>query len=182
MALTNLYTGSNGTLTLADEDTPEGREAKAIQDAYELQTVGRVTDVRVLVRTELTEFHEIGRRHAASLHHGNVHISGTVGRAYVNGALLFLLLGRGGSATAVPEPYALPTFNLTVTLTDPAIPGNSLTLELSGVKFEQWNYGLPESDFVMEDLTFKALTISVVDKEAPAGGGEPAAKTPAFPA
>jgi len=181
MALTNVYTGSTGTLTLADQDTTEGHEAKAIQDAYELQTVGRVTGVRILVRTELTEFHEVGRRHAASLHPGNVHISGSVGRAYVNGALLFLLLGRGGSATQVPEPYALPTFNLTVTLADPAIPGNSLTLEVGGVKFEQWDYALPEDDFVVEGLTFKALTISVVDKEAPAGGGEPAAKTPAFP-
>lgn len=181
MSLTTVYTGSSGTLTLADEDTPEGHEAKAIQDAYELQTVGRVTEVRIDVRTELTEFHEVGRRHAASLHAGNVSISGRVGRAYVNGALLFLLLGRGAAATQVPEPYALPTFNLTVTLADPAVPGNSLTLELGGVKFQGWSYGLPEDDFVMEDLTFKALTVSVVDKEAPAGGGDATAKTPAFP-
>jgi hypothetical protein len=181
MALITVYTGSSGTLTLADQDTPEGRESKAIQDAYELQTVGRVTDVRVNVQTELTEFHEVGRRHAASLHPGNVHVFGSVGRAYVNGAFVFLLLGRGASATQVAEPYALPVFNLTVTLADPAVPGNALTLELGGVRFQNWSYGLPEDDFVMENLTFKALTISVVDKEAPAGGGDATPKTPAFP-
>ena len=26
MAMTNVFTGSNGTLTLADEDTPEGKD------------------------------------------------------------------------------------------------------------------------------------------------------------
>ena len=90
MALTNVYTGANGTLTLAFEDTPEGNDAKAIIDTYQITTVGRVANVEVCIQTDLEEFHEIGRRHATSLHPGNVHISGRVGRAYINGALLFL--------------------------------------------------------------------------------------------
>ncbi len=182
MALTNVYTGSNGSLTLANENTAEGNDAKAILDVYETQTLGRVTDVQIYVRTRLDEYHEIGRRHATSLHPGDVSISGTARRAYVNGALLFLLLGRGAGAASVAEPYPNPTFNMAVTLADPAVPGNSLTIELKGVRFSEWSYGLPEEDFVMENLTFKALTISVVDKEAPAGGGEPVSKSPAFPA
>jgi len=180
MAMTNVYTGSNGTLTLADEDTPEGKAAKAVQDTYELQTVGRVTDVEVSVRTALEEFHEIGRRQPTSLHPGDVHISGKVGRAYMNGSLLFLLMGAGASPSNIAEPYVQPTFNMSITLNDPAVPGNSASLELKGVKFQNWSYLLPEEDFVMENLTFLALAIRVVDKEQPAGGGEAQAKAPAL--
>jgi hypothetical protein len=182
MAMTNIFTGANGTLTLAIEDTPEGQDAQAILRAYdEMLTVGRVSDVEISVQTDLEEFHEIGRRHPTSLHPGNVHISGKVGRAYVNGALLFLLQGRGSAPTEIAEPYVQPTFNMTVSLNDPAVPGNSAALELKGVKFQNWAYALPEDDFVMENVTFKALAIRVLDAEAPAGGGEAVAKAPEFP-
>jgi hypothetical protein len=181
MAMTNVFTGSNGTLTLANENTPEGADAKQITDAYEVQTVGRVTDVELHVITDLEEFHEIGRRLPTSLHPGDVHISGRVGRAYVNGALLYLLLGRGASASNLPEPFVHPTFNISLRLNDPATPGNSATIELKGVKFQSWSLTLPEQDFVMENLPFRALAISVLDKAAPAGAGEPTAIAPAFP-
>ena len=181
MAGTNVYTGSNGTLTLANEDTPEGADAQLVTELYQVQTVGRVTGIQVAVATDLEEFHEIGRRHPTSLHPGNIHISGAVQRAYINGALLFLLLGRGAAPTAIAEPYVQPTFNMTVTLTDPATPGNSAGLELRGVKFRDWSYALPEEDFVMENVSFKALTIRILDRGAPAGGGEGVAVAPAFP-
>jgi hypothetical protein len=61
------------------------------------------------------------------------------------------------------------------------VPGNTATLELKGVKFANWHYLMPEEDFVLENLAFRALTISIVDKEAPAAGGEAAAKTVTFP-
>ncbi len=181
MAGTNVYTGSNGTLTLANEDTPEGADAKLITDLYEIQTVGRVTGIQIAVTTDLEAFHEIGRRHPTSLHPGNINISGAVQRAYINGALLCLLLGRGAAPTAVAEPYVQPTFNMTVTLADPASPGTSGGLELRGVKFSDWSYAMPEEDFVMENMAFKALTVRVVDRAAPAGGGEGAAVVPTFP-
>jgi hypothetical protein len=181
MPNTNVYTGSNGTLTLAEEDTPEGKDAKAVTDLFDLQTVGRVTGIQIAVMTDLEEFHEIGRRHPTSLHPGDIHISGSVERAFINGALLFLLLGKGASPSALPEPYVQPTFNMTVTLTDPAFPGASEGLELRGVKFQNWNYALPEEDFVMENVTFKALTIRAVGKSAPAGGGDAVAAAPQFP-
>lgn len=181
MAMTNAYTGANGTLTLADENSAAGADAKAVVDTYELRTVGRVTGVQVRVDTRLEEFHEIGRRHAASLHPGNVSISGQVDRAYVNGALLFLLLGRGASSNQVAEPYVQPRFSMSLTLHDPAVPSATATLELKGVTFENWAFALPEDDFVVENLRFRALTISVLDREAPAGGGDPVAKAPKFP-
>lgn len=181
MPMTNVFTGAYGSLVLANEDTPEGGDAKAVIDVYEIQTVGRVTEVRVAVQTNLEEFHEVGRRHPTSLHPGNIHISGEVGRAYINGALLFLLLGRGAAPTQVAEPYVQPVFNMLVKVNDPAVPGSTAGLELKGVKFENWAYTMPEDDFVLEKLVFKALTISVVDQESPAGGGAAAALAPSFP-
>ncbi|WP_374686992.1 hypothetical protein [Promineifilum sp.] len=178
MALTNVYTGANGTLTLAFEDTPEGQDAKSVIDLYQVTTVGRVANVEVCIQTDLEEFHEIGRRHATSLHPGNIHISGRVGRAYVNGALLFLLMGRGGAPTQIAEPYVQPVFSMRIALNDPAVPGNTVSLELKGVKFQNWAYAMPEDDFVMENLSFKALNISVVDQEAPEGGGDAVAMVP----
>lgn len=164
MAMTNVFTGANGTLTLAVEDTPEGKDAKAVTDTYELLTVGRVTGIEVRVDTDLEEFHEVGRRHPTSLHPGNIRISGKVDRAYVNGALVFLLLGRGAASTSVAEPYVQPTFNMTVALNDKAVPGNTASLELKGVKFRNWAYSMPEDDFVVENAAFKALALSVVDQ------------------
>lgn len=181
MAIEDVFTGANGTLTLASEDTPEGKDAKAITDAYTLQTVGRVTNVEICVQTDLEEFYQIGRRHPVSLHAGNVRVSGKVGRAYVNGALLWLLLGRGAASTNVAEPYVEPSLSMTVQLSNPEVPGTTVVLELKGVKFQNWGYALPEDDFVMENVTFKALTISVVDKSAPAGGGNASAIAPKFP-
>jgi hypothetical protein len=178
MAMTNVYTGANGTLSLAIDDTPEGRDAQAVLETYEIVTVGRVTGVEICVQTDLEAFHEIGRRHPTSLHPGNIWISGKVQRAYINGALLDLLLGRGAAPTQIPEPYVQPTFNMSVALNDPAVPGTSATLELKGVKFQNWAYHMPEDEFVMENLNFQALTISVLDREAPPDGGEGVAQLP----
>jgi hypothetical protein len=180
MAKTNVYTGSNGILTLANEETPEGQDAKKVIELEQMQTVGRVSGIEIWVQTDLEEFHEIGRRHPTSLHPGDIHISGKINRAHINGGLLFLLLGRGASPTSVAEPYVQPTFNMVVTLTDPAVPGNKAGLELKGVKLQNWAYSLPEEDFVMENVTFKALSIRVVGAEAPAGGGAAVAEAPTF--
>jgi hypothetical protein len=45
-------------------------------------------------------------------------------------------------------------------LKNPALPSNSSKLVLFGVKFEKWSFSLPEDDFIMEGVTFRALRIS----------------------
>jgi hypothetical protein len=170
MANTSVFTGSHGTLTLAPLDNPEGRDAGSVIEHYQTQTVGRVTDVRVFVNTNLEEFHEIGRRHATSLHPGNIHISGEVGRAYINGALIGLLLGRKSFLPDTTEPFVQPAFNIVLRLQDPAIvaeDGGPVAAELvvNGVKFHNWSYQLPEDDFVIEKVTFKALSVEIRDVE-----------------
>src|SRR5690348_239235 len=120
VTIQDVFTGANGTLTFAHENTPEGKDASAIMDAYTLQqTVGRITNVEIYVQTDLEEFYQIGQRHPVSLHAGNVRVWGKVGRAYVNGALLWLLLGQGGSSKKKPEPYVEPTLNMNLQLSNP---------------------------------------------------------------
>ena len=168
MPNTNVFRGSDATLTLAATDTamPEGEAANEVIEFYQLSPVGRATGVEVCVRTELDEYHEIGRRHASQLRPGNIHISGKLRRAYINGALLRLLLGKGAVPERVAEPYAQPSFNMLFRVEDPATPGTSSTITVHGVKLENWAYHLPEDDFVMEEVSFKGLFISVEDQEA----------------
>lgn len=184
MAMTNVYTGANGILLLSSAGTPpEAADTDALlgEQMYNIFEVGRVTDVEVCVKTQLSEYHEIGRRHATSLHSGNIHVSGKVGRAYINGALLFLLLGRGANPNNIDEPYVQPTLQMQVVLQDPAVPETRSVLTIEGVKFENWSFSLPEDDFVMENVTFKALRARVQDEESPSPGGARAVKVPQFP-
>jgi len=167
MANTNVFRGSDATLTLAssDPDVPEGVAANEVIEGFELSPVGRASDVEVYVHTDLKAYHEIGKRHPAQLRPGNINVSGKIGRAYINGALLRLLLGKGALPAREKEPYPQPTFNLVVSVNDPAAPGTTSVLTVHGVKLEDWAYSLPEDDFVMESVTFKGLFISVEDTE-----------------
>jgi hypothetical protein len=166
MPNTNVFTGSDATLTLAVEDSPEGKEANEVIDFYKLSPVGRATNVEVFVQTDVEVFHEIGKRHPRSVRAGNIYISGKIGRAYINGALLRLLLGKGALVERTNEPFPPPSFNLMLDLKDPAAPDTSSTLTVHNVKFENWGFNLPEDDFVIESVTFKGLFITVDDKEA----------------
>lgn len=175
--LTSVYTGATGGLLMIQGDGTEGADAEAIigLEAYDMTEVGRVTDVELFVDTDLEEFHQVGQRHAVSLHPGNIHIHGKIGRAYVNGALLYLLQGRGALPSEVNEPFVQPALAMNVVLDDPATPDQRLILDVFGVKLENWSFHLPEDDFVMENVRFKALKINVRDEQ----GGNVA--TPEFP-
>ncbi|HET9179997.1 MAG TPA: hypothetical protein VFQ24_16705 [Terriglobia bacterium] len=171
MAMTNVYTGANGTLLFMSNGTQtENADTDALiaQAMYDLAVVGRVTGVEVHVNTDLQGYYQIGQRHPVSLHPENIHISGKINRAYINGALLFLLLGRGANPNQIAEPYVQPTLQMQVVLHDTAVPGTRSVLTLEGVKFENWAFSLPEDDFVMENVSFKALHARVQDEEGTA--------------
>ena len=185
MAMTNVYTGANGALLFFGDpaNPPEGADADALMDnaMYAISELGRVSDVSLCVQTHLQEYHEVGARHATSLHPGDIHISGKIGRAYINGALLHLLLGRGANNTQIAEPYPQPAMTMSLILQDPAVPGTRSVIHLEGVKFENWAFAMPQDDFVMENVSFKALRVRVQDEEAASPGGARAVKTPNFP-
>lgn len=163
MPNTNVYRGSDGAITLSVEQSGEGAAAQGIIDENELTTVGRATNVTVEVTSELKPFHELGQRYPTELRPGNVNITGTMERAYINGALLKLLLGEAASSRPAGT-WVQPSFNIVLTLDNPAIAGTSNTITIHGVKFQNWSYGIPEDDFVLEKAKFMALWISVEDK------------------
>ena len=158
---TDVYTGADGAILLSSPEGAEGEAAQAVIDAHELVTVGRVQDVRIEVRSEVRAFHEIGHRYATQLRPGNVNISGTIGRAFLNGALLTLLLGEAASGRPAGN-WVQPAFNITVRLTNPTSDAAN-TLTLHEVKISNWVYQLPEDEFVLENAGFHALYITAED-------------------
>lgn len=162
---TNVYRGSDGTISLAVEQGPEGDAAKTVAEAYSLTPIGRVTGVTVRVDHDVRPFHELGQRFATELRPGNINVSGTIDRAYVNGALLKLMLGSAADNRPAGT-FIAPTFNLSLQLENPALAGNTATVTVMGVKLAEWNYTLPEDDFVMESVGFRALWLKVEDGTA----------------
>ena len=164
MANTNVFRGSDGALVLAVDTGVEGEQVQAIIDEYNLTPVGRVTNVEVQVSSELKPFHELGQRYPTELRPGNVNITGSIERAAINGALLKLLLGEAASSRPAGS-FVSPAFNLDLRLENPSRPGTTSAVTLHGVKIQNWSYGIPEDDFVMERADFRALWISVEDTE-----------------
>jgi hypothetical protein len=163
----NVFRGSDAALVLAvdDNSTVEGQLADGLIGEYELASVvGRLQQVTVKVENDVRPYHEIGKRFASELRPGNVFISGAAARAHINGAMLRLLLGEG--AKGPNDALAQPTFNMVINLQNPALPDNSSKVVLFGVKFDSWVFTLPEDDFVMESVTFKALRIGSEETSA----------------
>ncbi len=162
---TTVYRGSDGTISLAVETGPEGDKAKAINEAYSLTPIGRVTGVTVRVTNDVEPFHELGQRFPTELRPGNINVYGTIERAYINGALLKLMLGEAADSRPAGT-FISPSFNLNVRLENPSLPGVTSSVTVMGVKVEEWNYNLPEDDFAMEKVNFRALWVKVEDKAA----------------
>jgi len=163
MANTRVFTGADGSIALSVPQGTEGEKAQAVLDAFELLAVGRVQDVSVQVHSDVKAYHEIGQRYATELRPGNVTITGTIGRAYINGAMVKLLLGEAADGRPAAS-WAQPAFNITVLLENPAVPGVRNTLTLHDVKLDTWVYKLPEDDFVLESVGFQALYLTVQDE------------------
>ncbi len=163
MPNTNVYTGADGSLTLSPGQGPEGDKANAVISGYNLLTVGRVQGVKVEVRSEIRPYHEIGQRYATELRPGNVNIQGSISRASINGAMLRLLLGDAADSRPAGS-WVQPSFNITLLAENPAIPGQRTTMTLHDVKIDNWTYQMPEDDFVMESVNFKALYLTVKDE------------------
>jgi len=166
MPNTNVYTGLDGAISVAVESGPEGDAAKTVAETYELSPIGRATGVTIQVHSDMRPFHEIGQRYASELRPGNVNITGTINRAYINGALLKLMLGEGANSNRPAGAFVSPSFNLSLRHQNQAIPGNSATITVHGVKLNTWNYSMPEDEFVLEQVSFKALWISAEDESA----------------
>ena len=159
---TDVYTGADGAIVLSTPQNTEGVAGQGVLDQYELATVGRVQDVRVEVTTAVRAYHEIGQRYATQLRPGNVTVRGTIGRAYVNGAMLGLMLGEARGARPAAA-WVQPAFNITLRLAN-AASGSVNTLTLHDVKLDSWVYTLPDDEFVMEQLGSQALFLTISEE------------------
>lgn len=150
-------------LGVDDASAPKEKEAaEGLVTQYDLSNaIGRLRGVTIRVTSDLKPFYEIGRRYPTHLRPGVVKVSGSAERAHVNGALLKLLLG-GGAASPPAEPsFPQPSFNIIATLKDASRPEQLSKVTVFGAKFERWDYTVPSEDFVMEEVTFQALRITV---------------------
>jgi hypothetical protein len=163
MVNTNVFTGADGSISLAAPSGAEGEAAQGILEANEMLTVGRVQDVHVEVFSDVKAFHEIGQRYAAELRPGNVTIKGTIGRAYINGAMIKLLLGEAAESRPAAS-WTQPSFNITLMLQNAALPDIRNTVTLHQAKIDHWVYTMPEDDFVLEKVGFQALYLTVADE------------------
>jgi hypothetical protein len=162
MPTTTVFSGSDGTISVAVEAGPAGDAAKAVVDKYALTPIGRATGVTLRVTNAVKPFHELGQRFATELRSGNLNVHGTIARAYVNGALLKLMLAEAADNRPAGT-FVAPTFNLTLQHTSPAMPDTTATITVMGVQLEEWSYQMPEDDFVMEQVNFRAMWIKVED-------------------
>ena len=163
MANTSVFTGADGSITLSAPQGAQGQAADGVLQEYQLINVGRVQNVQVEVHSDVRAYHEIGQRYATQLRPGNVTIRGTIGRAFLNGALLKLLLGE--AATSRPaSSWTQPSFNITLLLENAAQPGTTSTMTLFEVMVEDWAFGIPEDDFVTENISFQALYMNMADE------------------
>ena len=159
----NVFRGSDASLVLAVDDTAtvEGGLADGLINEYEFSNaVGRLTNVSVRVENALKPYHEIGKRYPTELRPGNINVYGTADRAHINGAMLRLLLGEGATSPPPTTGMAQPAFNLVINLQNPALPDNFSKIVVFGVKFESWVFQMPEDDFVMEGISFRAIRVS----------------------
>jgi hypothetical protein len=165
MANAHVFTGMDGTISVASDSGPEGDLAANLSKTYALTPIGRATGVSVEVTSEMRPFHEMGQRYATELRPGNVNVAGSISRAHVNGALLKLMLGDGAGTSRPAAAFISPSFSLSLRLENNAAPGNTSTVTVHGVKLDSWSVNVPEDDFVLEEVTFRALWISVEDTE-----------------
>jgi len=162
---TTVYHGADGTISVAVDSGPAGDAAKTVADTFSLTPVGRCTGVTVNVTNDVKAFHELGQRFATDLRPGNINVSGSIQRAYVNGALLRLMLGEAGDSRPAGA-FVGPQFNLSLEMKNPADPDNPASITVMGVQISAWNYTLPEDDFVMENVDFRALWVKTEEKQA----------------
>jgi hypothetical protein len=94
---------------------------------------------------------------------GNVSIRGTIGRAFINGAMLKLCLGEAADNRPAGS-WTQPAFNVTLQVSNSAVPDVRSILTLHDVKIENWTLAMPEEAFVMESARFQALFVSVQDE------------------
>ncbi|MGD2089591.1 MAG: hypothetical protein PVH61_25675 [Candidatus Aminicenantes bacterium] len=170
MAYNNkVFTGADGVMVLSRE---EGSAADEVLDEYEIEQVGRVKGIELYAHQDIRRFYSIGTNLPTEMRTGNIKIWGKIKRAYINGALLRLLLGKYALAGENPSsPIDAPAFDINIQLKTPDIPTDGpdhlSRITINHVILDNWSFAVPEDDFVLEEVTFQALRILAHDEQLP---------------
>ena len=162
----DVFRATDAVLMLAvdEKESPEGQAADPVIADYGLSSaVGRLRGVTVQVFSDVRPFYEIGRRYPTHLRPGVIQTTGRVERAHVNGALLRLLLGAGAVSPPPTGNFPQPSFNIIARLQEASPEGPFTEITVFGAKFASWSYTVPAEDFVMEDVTFRALRVAFAE-------------------
>ena len=166
MAFDKVFTGADGVLVISRE---EGSAADEVLDFYAIEQVGRVKNVEIHVHQEIRAFYSLGTNLPTELRTGDIKIWGKVRRAYINGALMRLLLGKYALEGENPQsPIAAPRFDMILQLKTPDTPDDMdylSKLTVHKVIFDNWSFVVPEDDFCLEEASFQALRLLVDDKQ-----------------
>jgi hypothetical protein len=164
-----VFTGADGVLVFSRE---EGSAADAVLDEYEIDQVGRVKGIEVYAQQDIRRFYSIGTNLPIDLRTGNIKVWGKIKRAYINGALLRLLMGKYALAGENPEsPIDAPAFDINIQLKTPDLPDDKpdhvAKITIHHAILDNWSFNVPEDDFVLEEISFQALRILVHDEPLP---------------
>ena len=83
------------------------------------------------------------------------------------------MLGDAGPAAGRQGAFVSPTLQPQPAAGEPgAARATARRSPCTGVKLDDWNYAMPEDDFVMEKVGFQALWVKVEDATAATRAGE----------
>jgi hypothetical protein len=145
------FSSSDGILNLLTQN-----ETMQNRLANHLTTVGRVSNIEVKIESPTQVVYERGRRYTSNTNIERMEITGSINKVYINGALLKILLGTGEHIPKFKESHPAPIFCIEVEEKE--------AITLCNVEFQNWNPNIPEDDFVLENLSFKARSFVIGDE------------------
>ena len=156
---TDVYTGADGAIVLSAPEGLEGDAAKAVLTEHDLSSSAacRTCASRCTPRSDPTT--KSGSATPRSCGPATSRSAARSAAPTSTARCLSLLLGEARSGRPAAS-WVQPAFNVTVRIAN-ASNGAVNTLTLHDVKIDNWVYNLPEDEFVMEQVGFQALFITV---------------------
>jgi hypothetical protein len=113
------------------------------------KTVGYATGISITHNPNLEAFYEVGSREPKVIKEGNIEITGTVDRAFVDRDML----GK--------ESYTGELGEFTLEVYPEGVGEGKPKITLSGVKFSGWTFDMPQDGWITESSDFIAKSIAV---------------------
>jgi len=144
--LGTIYKGWNAKILIC----PKFGESAACSVIGDWEEVGCSESVSVDITANLESYYCIGNKEAYAVIPGNLEITGSISKAWIDEFLLQLLIGA--------HPGGLQTFNL---IFRAGTDANAPWIKLTNCRLESGTLDIPQDGWLMEDYDFRAESISV---------------------